>query len=139
MNQKINKLKKILLIFLLLNILNFLFSCSNTPESIVKKYFKYLKEEKYEKIEKELLYGKSKEKFVEYLNSIIKDQEYYNEFVKYNKGVKGFKFLEYQEYPEDEIAIKFIILGENGKNIETVWWRLKKINNKYYIIKFSKN
>ncbi|MCX8058682.1 MAG: hypothetical protein N3A58_04655 [Spirochaetes bacterium] len=133
--------KKCNILFIFLVFIEFLLltSCSRTPEATIKLYFKYLKEEKFEKIDKEILYGKSKEKFVEFLKDVTKDQNYYSEFVNYNKNISKFNFLEYQEYPDDELAIKFMIMDKSGKHLETTWWRLKKIGNKYFIIKFSKN
>lgn len=137
------KIKKIFInsIFILLLICSslFLYACSRTPENTIKLYFKYLKDEKFEKIDKDLLYGKSKERFLEFLNQLAKENENYSDYVEYYKTISKFEFLEYQEYPDNELAVKFSIYDKSGKHLETIWWRLKKINNKYYIIKFSKN
>jgi len=137
--QKNSTIGKLFVTTLLLIVLLLPVACTDTPEGVVKEYFSLVKAEKFEKINEKLIAPQAREKFMAYISSISEDQEYYGEVIKNYKNIKKFRFLEYQDFPDDELAIKFQIIHKDGSVMDTAWWRLKKIDGKYYIIKFSKN
>lgn len=137
--MKLEKIEKYLILLIFLIILLSFSGCTKSYKSTIKNYIKFMQNEQFEKIYDTLLTDSAKSKFQSFLSQMINDKEQYDSVIETFKSIKKVNVIQVEFYNNDEIAVKFRFINKKGIAIEDAWWRMKKIDGKYYIMKFSKH